>query len=190
MLRAITQGIDEETRAILPSFIELVSEKIEFIPQFATWGRHLKRHFPNDRQQRVVQALKELLPDSVSQSSGKTWWGYYFRTTPPKPEPSGWFGYVESNTEIVPSDPSSASRARSPAELILTTSFPLTLDQRDFLIIPLTNTNWLSNGHKQHARAINYDESWNSLEYWRAKLAPLTEKWQRRVAGETDQSDV
>jgi len=163
---------DTLTAAIAKSFDEYVTDRVAFIPKFSTLVPHLQRPFEprgSVLQRRVIAELKPMLPGpGVRLGSGNDWVGYYFCVG--LPDKYGWFGFVNSRVAI----PNGANQA---SQLIVVTSFPLSLPTTDFRPVPLPNNRFLYNRPLDlHAWAINYDASWHDADRWRRAFEPLNEQ--------------
>ncbi|MGO9931898.1 MAG: PD-(D/E)XK nuclease family protein [Steroidobacteraceae bacterium] len=163
---------DTLTAAITKSFAEYVTDRVAFIPKFNKWVPHLQRAFePHGTilQRRVIAELKPMLPGpGVRLGSGKDWVGYYLCVG--LLDRYGWFGFVNSRVAI-------SSGANRASELIVVTSFPLSLPTTDFRTVRLHNSRFLYNKPLDlHAWAINYDVSWHDADRWRRAFEPLNEQ--------------
>lgn len=180
VLKALTEAgsrLDPITETIRDSFIGFMEDKLAFMRGFQHWSLHLGRrfdHYGTPLQQQIVRKLWEFFPDPGRRlSNGKTWVGYYFCVSSKRH--SAWFGFVP--------DPEIESGAEQAAELIIATSFPLSLPAAHFRALTLRNKAFFGQ-RPVWAWAVRYDAAWSTPEKWQEALDPVNKQTQDLIGPE------
>ncbi|MDB4433279.1 PD-(D/E)XK nuclease family protein [bacterium] len=158
--------LDHTTQTILSEFRAFIGDRLAFLPDFAAWVPHLRRSWTprgSEMQRELVARIWEFFPNGGTRMSiGESWAGYYFCET--NGEKEGWYGFVDA-FEVV--------QGTREAELIVATSFPVSIQSPALRTVDLKNEQFLGPGKKVFAWIIDFDDSWSSPDRWASKLRPF-----------------
>jgi len=167
---------DPVAKMVAVEFIKYLGRRFSFVHEFERKAIHLRRTFPDygtPLQGELVSKLWPLFPSAGGRlSNGKTWAGYYFYTDP-EIKQKGWFGFVRKD-EL-------EGQGFSEAELIIATTYQPELEVT-FRPVCMRSKTFIDAPGQTNAWRIEFDASWNNIEIWRKKLAPLWSAVSGKVA--------
>lgn len=157
------------SQIVLDQFVKYLKRHFSFIPSFERKLPHLRNQFPDygtTIQHEMISKLWSVFPyPGPRLSNGKSWLGYYFFADPDI-EDVGWYGFVPSS-EI-------KGETAGTAELVIATTYTPDFSP-SFEKCELHDDNFIGKQGQSHFYKVNFDESWDSLDKWRANLTPLWE---------------
>lgn len=168
----VRTSLDAVTVVLLDELKTYMDQHLALFPDFSTWVPHLRRRFDSGGtplQREVVAKIWEFFPEGRGRlSCGHTWVGYYF--TDYSIGTKAWYGFV-------PRDEISRG-AHNPVELIVTTSFPVSLSNPPCRAIELVAGPKFLGSNQINAWALEFDESWKTPDIWRDSLKPLSDTYE------------
>jgi len=168
-LKKIDSISDPTARVVLDELLDYLNSQIGFIPDFANWAPHLRRHFEptgTALQRNVVGRLWSFFPNAGKRLGfGDTWVGYYFLEG--QSGHRGWYGFV-ANSELEEKD-------THPAELIVVSTYKPKHLSSAFEEVKLVNKNWIGRPKETTAWIIDFDDTWITSQKWSVEISPFSE---------------